>query len=154
VAPGTDFAGYRAYAWVLAEGAPTGDPRLDNNPFLQACVQRVVDEEVTRRGFERSDAASADLFVTYRASVTRRFEAGDVSEASSCTDCAPQVYDAGTLVIEFVDARTRRLVWRGWAEGSIEGAIDNQAWLEERVTQAIGRILEQFPVRPSPRRSS
>lgn len=35
--------------------------------------------------------------------------------------------DAGTLTLDLVDARTGRLVWRGWAERSIEGVLDNRS---------------------------
>jgi hypothetical protein len=57
------------------------------------------------------------------------------------------VYDAGTLLIDLVDARTNRLVWRGWAEGSVDGVIDNQEWMEARIDEAVTRILERLPRR-------
>ena len=57
----------------------------------------------------------------------------------------PGWYDAGTLMIDLVDTRTNKLVWRGWAEGSIEGAIDNQDWMERRIGEAVGRIMERLP---------
>jgi hypothetical protein len=36
-------------------------------------------------------------------------------------------------------------VWRGWARGSLDGAINDQAWLEERVDEAVARIMERLP---------
>ena len=45
----------------------------------------------------------------------------------------------------FVDTRTNRVVWRGWAEGSVDGVIDNQQWLEQRVDEAVRRILARLP---------
>ena len=32
--------------------------------------------------------------------------------------------DEGTLVIDMVDARTNRLIWRGWAIDSLSGILD------------------------------
>ena len=61
--------------------------------------------------------------------------------------CRPFVYDAGTLLLDFVDAHTNRLVWRGWAESSMDGVVDNQAWMEHRVDDAVTRILARFPRR-------
>ena len=55
------------------------------------------------------------------------------------------VYDAGTIVVDLVDARTHRLVWRGWAEGSIDGVVDDQAWMEKRVDEAVARIMARLP---------
>ena len=36
-------------------------------------------------------------------------------------------------------------VWRGWAEGSIEGAIDDQQWMENRIDRAVTQILAKLP---------
>ena len=55
------------------------------------------------------------------------------------------MYDAGTLVIDLVDARTNKLVWRGWSEGNVEGVVNNQRWMEERIDEAVTRIFERLP---------
>ena len=57
------------------------------------------------------------------------------------------MFDAGTIVIDLIDARSRRLVWRGWAEGGIDGVVDDQASMEQRIDEAVARILEKFPSR-------
>ena len=49
--------------------------------------------------------------------------------------------------IDFVDARTNTLVWRGWSEGNFDGVIDDQAWMEEQIDRAVIRILERLPGR-------
>jgi hypothetical protein len=54
-------------------------------------------------------------------------------------------YEAGTLVIDVVDARTNRLIWRGWAENTMDGAIDNQDWMEKTIDHAVARIFTQLP---------
>ncbi len=58
------------------------------------------------------------------------------------------MYDAGTLLIDMVDTRTNTLLWRGWAEGSMDPFVDNQDWMEKRVDLAVARILEKLPARP------
>jgi hypothetical protein len=59
----------------------------------------------------------------------------------------PSAYEAGTLVLDFVDTRTNRLVWRGWAEDTVDGVIDNQDWMEQKIDEAVTRILETRPRR-------
>jgi hypothetical protein len=49
------------------------------------------------------------------------------------------------LTIDVVDARTNRLVWRGWAEGVVEGVIDNQSFMDDTIDTAVRRILDRFP---------
>jgi hypothetical protein len=54
-------------------------------------------------------------------------------------------YDSGTLVLDFVDARTKKVVWRGWAQNNMEGVIANQDRLEAHIDEAVRRMFERFP---------
>lgn len=148
-ASNVDFGRYQTYAWAPSDRLSTGDPRLDNNPFFRRSVEQAVERRMAARGFEKSAADAPDLVLHYHASVAQRIDVGQVDrEYDDCHDCeSPTVYDAGSLVIDLVDPRTNRLIWRGWAEGSIEGAIDNQAWMEQRVDEAVARILDRLPRR-------
>jgi hypothetical protein len=142
---GIDFSQYHTFTWAPSEQLATGDPRLDNNEFFQRRVRSAVDRELAAKGLEPAGPGASDLVVHYHASVTQRIDAnGADQQYGYCEDCRPSVFDAGTLTIDFVDARTNRLVWRGWAEGSIEGVIDNQAWMERQVDEAVTRILKAF----------
>jgi hypothetical protein len=62
-------------------------------------------------------------------------------------NCKPFVFDAGTLVIDLVDAGTNKLLWRGWVEASLDSVVDNQHWMEEQIDEAVARILERLPRR-------
>jgi hypothetical protein len=80
--------------------------------------------------------------------VTQQIDLNGSDQAySTCNDCRSSVYDAGTLVLDFVDARTNALVWRGWSEGNLDGVIDDQAWMEEHIDRAVARILDRLPGR-------
>jgi hypothetical protein len=144
---GTNFTGYRTYTWAAAAQLTTGDPRLDNNEFFQARLQSAVENGLGGRGFEKVESGQPDFVLHYHASVTQRVDAGGVDDRYGyCEDCSPSVFDAGTLTLDLVDARTNRLVWRGWAESTFDGVIDNQQWLERRIDEAVGRILQTLPV--------
>ena len=112
---------------------------------------------MTAREFEKVTTATPDVWLHYHASINQRLDANGADRPhGECEDCTPSVYDAGTLMLDFVDARTHRLVWRGWAEGRFDGAIDNQDWMEQRIDEAVARILARLPRRlpPSPPRQS
>ncbi len=148
VGPQVDPERYRSYAWASADSLSTGDPRLDNNTFFIERVQRAVEEELRLKGLEKARSGEAELTVHYHARIDQRIDSDDVSrEAGRCQsgDCRPYVYDAGTLLLDFVDARSNTLVWRGWAEGALLGAIDEQAWMEKAVDTAVTRIMVRFP---------
>ena len=144
---------YHTYAWGPADAHGTGDPRLDNNRFFDDRVREQVDRHLTARGFEKTIGVP-DLLVHYHASFAQKLDVRALDrEYAPCPpgDCYAFVYDAGTLVVDLVDARGHTLLWRGWAEGSMDGAIDNQPWLEARVDDAVLRILRRLPP-PAPAR--
>lgn len=143
LARGVNLREHRTYNWALDDARSTGDPRLDNNRFFQERVQAAVEAQLADRGFEKTD--SPDLIVRYHASVTQDIANREADDRSNCEECRPEVYDQGTLSIDLVDARTDRLVWRGWAKGSIDGVIDDQEWMEQRIDQAVVRIMRELP---------
>ena len=146
---GYDLNRYNTYAWSPQPAVATGDPRLDSNPFFDEQLRAEVEVQLARRGFERT-AGIPDLLVHYHANMIQRIEAKDLDgEFGSCEqgNCRADVYDAGTILIDLVEPHTNKVIWRGWVEDSMEGVVDNQAWMETRITQAVTRIFERMPHR-------
>jgi hypothetical protein len=142
-----DFAQYHTYDWGPPDALPTGDPRLDSNPFFEDRFEGAVELQLARKGFGRADERP-DLIVHYHANITQRLEVHGVEgNCTSGNDCEPRAsqYDSGTLVLDFVDARTNKVVWRGWSQGIMNGIIGNQDRLEIHIDEAVRRIFEQFP---------
>jgi hypothetical protein len=142
---GFDARHYRTYAWEPTSPQPTGDPRLDGNRFFDERVRSAVDSQLMARGFEPRTDTRADLLVRYHATVTQKLEVvppdPDTSTQPPSGAGKVEVFDAGTLVIDFIDARSNVLVWRGWAEAILDGTIDHQPALERRVDDAVARIM-------------
>lgn len=147
-ARGMDVTRYRTYNWGPTDGISTGDPRLDNNPFFNERVQAEVERRLAGRGFRKAASETPDVVVHYHASVTQRIDADTIDRERGYGDVEGRrrdVYDAGTLVVDLIDTRTNALVWRGWAEDSVAGAIDNQEWMEAKIDEAVRRIFERLP---------
>ena len=147
---GLDIAQYRTYDWGPADALPTGDPRLDDSPLFQDHMQGAVEKELAVKGFERGIAGTADLLVHYHANISRRFDVDRLDRAygyCASGNCPPGLmeYEAGTLVLDIIDARTNRMIWRGWAQNSLDGVLDNPDRLEKTIKEAVTRMLSQFP---------
>lgn len=150
VARGLDFAQYRTYEWGPADALPTGDPRLDKNPFFQDHVQGAVERELAARGFEQSTSGTPNLLIHYHASITQRIDVDRLDrEYGNCygEDCQVGVveFEAGTLVLDIVDAQTNRVIWRGWARHGVEDMLDNPDRMARRINEAVRRMLERLP---------
>ena len=145
---GVNLAQYVTYEWGPSDQQTTGDPRLDNNPFFQERIQADVERELTRRGYVKATAGPPDLTVHYHARITQEVDVNGVDQVTGyCPGnaCEAVVYEVGTLRFELVDTRTGRVVWRAWAEGegSLEGVVNNQDWMEHRIDEVVARIFDQ-----------
>ena len=144
-----DFAQYHTWDWGPADALPTGDPRLDNNPFFKDYLEGAFEKQFAARHLERATAGTPDLLIHYHANISQRFEVNGVdrSRGYCYEDCEPRVsdYEEGTLVVDAVDARTNRVVWRGWAQSNVNGVIDNQDRLAAQINEAVTRMMERFP---------
>ena len=48
-------------------------------------------------------------------------------------------------VLDIVDTRTNRVIWRGWAQDSLEGVLGNHDKMERQIHEAVTRMLQRFP---------
>lgn len=139
---------YRHYTWAPAARSRTGDPRLDNNDIFREHVREMIDRRLIERGFQKdTPGLSPDVWVHYHTSVSQQMDLHELAPWDVCPECTPFIFDAGTLVIDLVDARSQTLVWRGWAEGNITSLIDDQARLEADIDRIVGRIMASLPRR-------
>lgn len=144
--PARDVSDYQTYAWRTSGGRATGDPRLDGHSPFESYVTATIDEQLRGRGLEPA-VTGMDLIVHWTATTTQRVSRGVGRGRNACADCGLDVFDEGALVIDFVDAQTNGLVWRGWATGAFDDVAGDQPRLERRIHAAVSRILARLPRR-------
>ena len=147
---GLAFAQYHTYDWGPADAFPTGDPRLDKDPFFRDHMTGAVEKELSSRGLEWATSGTPDLLVHYHANITDRIDINRVDrQRGYCTaDGCPDVvnHEAGTFVIDVVDGRTNRLIWRGWAQSSVADILKNRDRVARRIDDAVTRMFARFPM--------
>jgi hypothetical protein len=146
-----DFTRYQTFDWGPADTLPAGDPRLERDAFFQDHIQGAIERNLAARGFARAAAtATPDVRVHFHAVIDRRIAANQLdSQSGYCSrnDCQTGVseYEEGTLVVDMIDVRTNRLVWRGWARDSVEGVLDNQDRLARKIDDAVRLMFMRLP---------
>ncbi len=148
---GLDFTQYTTWEWAPPDALPASDARLDN-PFFRDHFQGAVEREMTHRGFTQTvmEGDVPDLRVHYHANLSPqlRVNTGDQS-FGACYDenCTVRVLDneVGTILIDVVDGHTNRLIWRGWAQHSVDGVLDNPTKFQARIQEAVTRMFGRFP---------
>ena len=154
--PETDFTRYHTFAWAEGSGSG-GDLRVTGDLMAQR-FRRAIESELVSRGMERATSGQPDVFVGYQVALDDRIDYETINTyygsrwgyrgvygGVSATQTRAREYTFGTLVIDVYDARLQELVWRGAGEGKVNQAR-NPEESQERINQAVTRIMEEFPV--------
>ena len=147
---GTDFTQFRTYDWGPADALPSGDPRLDDDPFFLDHFEGAIETGMAGKGYRLADRGMPDLLIHYHAAITPRIDINRLDrERGYCYDgdCRVRTIESetGTLVIDVIDTRTNKLIWRGWAQHGVVDILNNRDRMETRIDQAVGRMLEELP---------
>jgi hypothetical protein len=147
--PAFDFSNLKTFDW-----SPT-QPDAAIDDLVEKRVRVAVNNELQARGYVLSSEAPdflISMLVTSQtstagsvgvgASVGIPVGRGTVSVGGGKSE--PRVKKEGTLVLDFQDARSRSLIWKGTASAAIKGSSspeDQQA----RITRVVTEILAEFP---------
>ena len=152
--PGTNFARYETYAWKNPPVAAPTWPAKNDRAALDWQLRSLVDQQMSRRGYQLVGNDGADLLVDYRVE-TREVDMNDsfsdyaqyraAGGTESPGTAWVQGYEQGTLFIEISDAKARQLIWYGSAS-----AVVNPKLRQERMPRAIDQIFARFPGRAAP----
>jgi hypothetical protein len=152
---GLSWSQYRTFEWGQADALPLSDPRFQKDPNFRDRIEGAVERQMAANGFARAAASAApDLLIHYHAAINDRIDVDEIDRRYGyCTtvDCQPRVtprvtrYEAGTLVIDIIDARTQRLIWRGWAQDSVEDVLGNRERVRQTVEEGVSRMFSTFP---------
>lgn len=150
VASDLEFSQYHTWNWGPADTLPTGDPRLDANPFFKDHLAGAVEKGLAARGLGPPTADNPDLLIHYHASINTRIDVNGADTTNGYCDgggCGEAVseYEAGTLVLDIVDARSMRVIWRGWAQDRVHGILDSEDQMAKKIDEAARRMLERLP---------
>lgn len=148
---GVDFTRYRTFDWGAPDALPVGDPRLDKDRYFEDRVEGAIEKLMVARGYNRAvSGAVPDVRVHYHAVVDRRLDINEADRRDGyCRPdgCIPGIvdYQQGTLIVDLIDVRTNRLVWRGWVQEGIDADLGNRDRLARRVDRSIGAMVTQLP---------
>lgn len=146
-----DFSKYRTFE--LYNGTGNMISSLNQDRILGS-----VRQEIQEKGFVE-DSAHPDLLVNTSAIVRNGVEVSsntnyygyggaarpyywDAGMSSSYTNYDVTHYKEGSLIIDMVDALTKKLVWQGVGNSRIDESTKNA---DHRIAEAVKSILKDFP---------
>jgi hypothetical protein len=143
--PDADFDRYRTFGWIDQSTMENRKQSMHMNPLVESRIQRAVNRGLSARGLT-PDAENPDLLLVYHVGVQNITEirrtgygwryGGDNVRADQ--------FQEGTFMLDMVDARTRRMVWRGIAEGVLEENPTPEKF-DREVYEMVERLLRKYP---------
>ncbi len=155
--PAAPYPTYKTYAW-LATAPGQEQVAAIRDPAVRVLVIDAVDREMKKKGLVRvTTDQNPDFFVSVigwghsRVEVTNygyayggAYVYGPWGPSAVAVPVAEvNQYTEGTLILDFVDAKSKTLFWRGTATDTIANA--NQ--VRTVVDQAAYKLLEAYPPR-------
>ncbi|OWP65015.1 hypothetical protein CDA63_01260 [Hymenobacter amundsenii] len=169
--PGTDFSQYRTYDWAKTDvkSADSANP-IYQSTLNDNQIQQAISGELAKRGIRQATGSTApDFYLTYHLyideaerTVSRPPVAGYAFPYAMSyrgrflpinygywyttpyygRSTRTETYQEGTMILDFVDAKTNNLVWRG----SVADAVNNPARIGAEFSRVAKDILDEFPV--------
>ena len=138
--PSAPFATYKTYSWVKGTTAP--------NPLNDQRLHASVDQRLAARGLTQT-AASPDLVVTTHVTTQEHRELVPTGFAygpwwGGYGGAYVDTMVEGTLILDFYDAKTKQMVWRGVATAT---ASEKPTKNIEKMNKALDKMFERFPIR-------
>jgi Domain of unknown function (DUF4136) len=135
-----NFSQYHTYYWAKIK---------TTNPLWQSRIQDAVDHELQAKGWQRVDN-SGDVAITAVGSAHNQQEYQTFYDGLGGwrwggfgqTTTQVENYPVGSLVLDFYDAHTKQLLWRGVSSDSLS---DNPEKNEKKLDKAVAKMLSHFP---------
>jgi hypothetical protein len=140
--PGTDFAKYHTYKWILIEGGS------HPNQIEDAEIKNSVDTQLGIKGLMKTDSDSADLLIGYRVSVDKEKQWNAYSTGGprfgGVGNATSSAISIGSLVLDVYARTSKQLVWTGTATKLLNPSSNHEK-NEKNLTKAIAKLLKNYP---------
>jgi hypothetical protein len=144
--PGTNFSKYHTYKWVSIP------ENVHPSQIVDQEIKQAIDAQLSSKGFSKTDADTADMFVGYQCSVDQErqwsgFGMGGGLRWGGMANVTSSTIQNGTLVFDVYDPMAKQLIWSGQATNALNPS-SNQEKNMQRLNKAMAKLLKNFPPIP------
>lgn len=162
--PRANLADYHTYELVspqklssLQFAMPRNNANLNQpvvrNPVLEVKLERIIDRDLKNSGFTPVEHGRPDFYVTYYTMTWDQIWVSDWGggyywDGGYWGWASPEVKRQASLILVFVDAKTKQPIWSGRAS---DGLFDDPSKDDKKIAEAVGKMLQDFHEQASER---
>lgn len=148
---GNDFKKYKTYKWIKYKESP------DVNQIVDQRITSAIDAAMMKEGLTRSES-NPDLLIGYQASLSQQQQLTTYSSGgpgwgygarwgygwggSSIATTTSDTINTGTLVVDLMDPKQEKLVFRGIGTDTLSDKPEKNA---KKIQKAVTKIFEKYP---------
>jgi len=136
-----DLTSYKTFDWLSRPHAML--IVKEGRGQVEKLLKESVNEQLTARGLSQK-ADSPDLLISYLVGAQLTNTDDSSYKVGEQNNPAAQQYSEGAILLDFVDAKTRELLWRVAAFG-IEDRNPTPERNKEIVEKTVERMFKNFP---------
>lgn len=138
--PDYDFSRLATYNWV-----PNPKSGVENSLF-EKHFHKIMGEKLAEKGITLSET-TPDFLIAYYGNVKSKINVQNWGYRYPGWYGGVEVYqyDEGTMVVDFVDAKTKELIYRGTVTAEVNRGNMDMKKRQKRITEAVEKILKDFP---------
>ena len=148
--PDANFGRLKTFAWIPFPA------NVDINQLVVKRIQDAVTRELQAKGLQKS-SQNPDFVIVMHGMTEDKLDVTDWGYNTGSyyhggywggRNISVNEYTEGTLTLDFIDSKSKQLLWRGVAKGTVDPNASPQK-RTERINDAVAKLLEQFPPAPS-----
>ena len=105
-------------------------------------IQTALESQLIANGY-RPDATNADFAIVYHVTTKDKLSVQDYGYGPprwwGGRNIHVNQYSEGTLLVDFVDVKTKQVIWRGRASGTLE-----MKGVDKKISKSVEKLVKQF----------
>jgi hypothetical protein len=134
------FSNLKTFSFAVQKRGPA-DP-LAADSLNNGRIKTGLESQLRINGF-RSEAETPDFVIAYYVTTKNKLSVQDYGYGPprwfGSRDIRVNQYSEGTLMVDFIDTRTNRVIWRGRASGTLE-----MKGVDKKISKSTEKLVKQF----------
>ena len=150
-----DFSNYNTYVWMQGVKKTTAFEQSAEQVSAEdeKKIRALIDAELQRKQFQKLDSSKADLIAAFHTVINEHVNADTHYNVHydrygyarpTSMKVTTYSYRHGTLLLDFIDANNKQIVWSGSVGGFLDMYKDPNKQ-QKRLESAIAKLLDPFP---------